>query len=497
MKAPFTGRITTQLLIVALAPAMLMFIVVCSLMYAQRLAEVRLDLSSKGQLLAAALGESSQYAVVSGNASTLNLTLQRLVRSDPGVAAIRVLGSQRESLVEVRSSAPGGQAVMFEHAIYGQVLNFDVFSSALPQSALGPPRPEMESQEGPVVGYVQVDMSPEPIIAAKRSAILEIALQALVAAAFSCILGVLLTRRLRNQMYVVMRALHRIQIGKYEVYLPKDAPGDIGRLQATICDIAQALKETTQNLESKVERRTIELEEALAKIRFADNEKRELIARANRQLDDERKRIAAEIHDDFNAVLIAIKMRAQQIEHWSAQGGPYSEELRKAAAAILSATDDAYASARRLVKRLHPEILETLGLAAALEDMVRNYNELFPTCRYELRAADEMPVIHGVAAITTFRLVQESLANASQHAGASQVVVTLELADGGQDIAIVVNDNGHGMQPTISVSGTGLGLAAMRERVEAVGGKMQLTSSLTEGTTLSFVLPLSSRRLPR
>lgn len=497
MKAPFTGRITTQLLTVALAPAVLMFIVVCSLMYAQRSAEVRLDLSNKGQLLAAALGESSQYAVVSGNAVTLRLTLQRLVRSDPGVAAIRVLGSQRELLVEARSSAPGGQAVMFEHTIRGQLLNLDVFSAVPPPSAPEPLRSPQEPQEGPVLGYVQVDMSPDPIIAAKRSAILETALLALVATIVSCILGVLLTRRLRNQMYVVMRALHRIQVGKYEVYLPKDAPGDLGRLQATICDIAQALKETTQNLESKVERRTIELEEALAKIRFADNEKRELIARANRQLDDERKRIAAEIHDDFNAVLIAIKMRAQQIEHWSSQEGPYSEELRKAAGAILSATDDAYASARRLVKQLHPEILETLGLAAALDDMVRNYNELFPNCLFELHAADELPVVHGVAAITTFRLVQESLANASQHAGASQVVITLHLANGGQDLAIIVKDNGHGMQSGKSASGTGLGLAAMRERVEAVGGKMQLTSSVTEGTKLSFTLPLSSRRLPR
>jgi len=138
-----------------------------------------------------------------------------------------------------------------------------------------------------------------------------------------------------------------------------------------------------------------------------------------------------------------------------------------------------------------------LGLAAALEDMVRNYHELFPSCRFELHAADELPVVHGVAAITTFRLVQESLANASQHSGASEVVITLQLANGGQDLAIVVKDNGHGMQSGKSASGTGLGLAAMRERVEAVGGKMQLTSSVTEGTTLSFTLPLSSRRLPR
>lgn len=491
MRVPIRHRITTQLLTLAIAPALLMLVVMNGMFYAQRLSEVEFDLQSKGELLSAALAESSQYAVASGNASLLEPNLKRLLKSDISITGIRVLGAEKEVLVTVKSDTEKTRAVAFTHPIRGSQLELDLLDGSLAPHLPTADKAANRSIREIIVGHIEVDMSPDQIIASKRIALAKTTGLTLLAAALSCAFAVVFTRRLRKPMSFVISALKSIQAGVYKIEKPKiDAAGEVGVLQNTICQMADTLYETTQNLESQVTERTAALDDAMAVIRVADNEKRQLIARANHLLEDERKRIAGEIHDDLNAVFIAVKMKAQQLTYLAEKDTEISIEVKKGAAAILSATEEAYASARRLIKQLRPEIIDTLGLAAALADMVRGYNELIQDCAFELHLMDDLPKLDGAVAITAFRVVQESLVNAVKHAHASLVSVSVDLSMDNKTLLIIVNDDGLGITPSVNPVG-GLGLAAMRERVEAIGGHMRVSSSRKLGTTISFVLPIS------
>ena len=147
---------------------------------------------------------------------------------------------------------------------------------------------------------------------------------------------------------------------------------------------------------------------------------------------------------------------------------------------------------RRIIEELRPSSLSNLGLTAALEILVREF-----AARSEMhRSAHtlETVALSDSAQITVYRLVQEALTNALRHAAATHIGVTLKVCERGAGsgpgrVQVVVQDNGRGFDTALR-RGSSLGLLALRYRVEAEGGEMELHSAPGSGTRVEAWLPL-------
>jgi two-component system sensor histidine kinase UhpB len=253
--------------------------------------------------------------------------------------------------------------------------------------------------------------------------------------------------------------------------------------------MARGLSITRQELEEQVATRTSELQKAIDAATKADAERRRLIARGNALLEEERRRIAAELHDHLAASLIFLRMEAQRIANLAARtaGASEAQEIRSVAQRLAQTTSELYESARNLVKQLRPEVIDTLGLTGAIEEMVHNYDGLKSGCRFSFEVRPGFPDLRGELAITAYRVVQEALSNVLKHADATLARVTLEPTQPGH-VRITIADNGKGFDTGTSMS-AGIGLIGMRERVFNAGGSMNLTSDPLSGTRIAIELP--------
>ncbi|MCE3263062.1 MAG: sensor histidine kinase [Pseudoduganella sp.] len=231
------------------------------------------------------------------------------------------------------------------------------------------------------------------------------------------------------------------------------------------------------------------LQASMQAVRAADAEKRRLLQRVTTAVEDERKAIALEIHDELNATLIAIRLEAQQIDGLAQRGEEdAAQKIRDKAQAITKLALGLYNSGRSLVRRLRPEMLDMLGLQGALEEMVRQTGSSHPACRFTLRAEGDFAGIDGEAAICAYRIVQEALSNIVKHARASAAsVAVVRRADA---LHIDVADDGVGFDPARTADG--VGLAGMRERVQALGGSFAMDCA--SGTRIAITLPVAAWR---
>lgn len=204
--------------------------------------------------------------------------------------------------------------------------------------------------------------------------------------------------------------------------------------------------------------------------------------------EEERRRIARELHDEVGQALTAIKVELavaqRKIESTRASG-----ELLDAAQAI---TDRTLHTVRDLSHLLHPPTLDDLGLAAAVDSYLRDFSRRFDiraNLHHEELAARLTPAIE----VATYRIIQEALTNVAKHAHARTCGVTLR-QDGGT-FEIIVEDDGRGFDAhdVDESSRTGLGLLGMRERVSQLHGSMFLSSAAGQGTRLRFEIPVNTR----
>jgi two-component system sensor histidine kinase UhpB len=458
--------------------------------YAHRV-QVDEELAERGRILARALAETSEYNVISGNLSDLRLTINGLVQSDSSVYRIDVLDTSGRNAVSVVSErVSGAEARTFEAPIRKQVMWINLFSdNGTPHvSASSGTRPPTLTLE--VVGHVRVTMSPANMLARQLHRFqIELAMAALGLAA-SGVLAWILARSLTVPLREAIVALRAIRDGNYRVQLPVTTGGEVGELQASIRTMSVALEESKQNLENKVAERTRDLLASRNEALRADADKRKLIQKVHQIIEDERKSIAIEIHDELNASLIAVRLESQTIQHLAAKAppGPEMEQVRTKAQAITKLALDLYANGRRLVRRLRPEVLDMLGLHGAVEEMVNHYRDSSGV-RFEFHSEGDFSKIGNELAISAYRIVQEALSNIMKHARARHARVSLILSDAHHALRIEVQDDGDGFDP--AVAGEGIGIIGMRERVFALGGSMQVRSRPEEGTLVAIALPLA------
>jgi len=459
--------------------------------YAHR-AQVAEELAERGRILARALAETSEYNVISGNLTDLRLTINGLVQSDKSIYRIDVLDASGKRAVRVTSeSAADAEPHYYEVPIRKQVVWINLFTdNGIPHvSASSDTRPPTLTTE--VVGAVRVTMSPANLLAKQtRRFQIEVAIAALALAA-SGVLAWVLARSLILPLRDAIGALRAIRGGHYLIELPVTTGGEVGELQGSIGEMSVALAQSKQDLENKVAARTQDLLESRNEALRADADKRKLIQKVNSIIEDERKSIAVEIHDELNASLIAVRLEAQSIATLAGRAapGPEVEEIRGKAQAITKLALDLYANGRRLVRRLRPEVLDMLGLHGAVEEMLRHYDN-GSGCRFAFHSEGDFSRLGNELAISAYRIVQEALSNVMKHADASFAQVRLVLDEEQDVLRIAVEDDGQGFEPALRSEG--IGIIGMRERVYALRGSIEVRSAPERGTTVVITLPLSS-----
>lgn len=482
--------IMARLVMIAVVPASLMFVAVTTALYLSGMGEVRRDVAERGQLIATALAQGSQYGVVSGNTAYLKSTVDGLIAADRSISLIRISDAQHRQLVEVGDPHAILSGDCCEAPINIAQLNVDIYGAT--GGARGHPDGTSGNQpkRTKTAGYVRVVMSAKPLLAARRQHVIFAGVCVLASALFSAWVGLVMSKKLRTPLVAVMGALRSIRQGNYEVHFEIQT-GEVGELQRAITEMSAGLSVKQSALEEQVAGRTAELKLAMAQVVEADAEKRRLIAHGNALVEEDRRKIAVEIHDHLNATLITLRLQATALAAQAKAGIHDPAEIDQIAAALSEATESLYVSARNIVKQLRPELIDTLGLAGALDEMVRHFNTLDASCRFTFRADETFPILKGEAAMPIYRVAQEALANVVKHARATNCWVVLESVLPERRIRVIVGDNGQGFD-THARATFGLGLVGMRERACAAGGDLTIDSELGQGTRVCLSVVLSA-----
>jgi PAS domain S-box-containing protein len=209
---------------------------------------------------------------------------------------------------------------------------------------------------------------------------------------------------------------------------------------------------------------------------------RELTSRRETAREEERKRIARELHDELGQQLTALRMGASTLR---IRFGPDNPELTEQVQKLLELADQTMQVVRDAVSSLRPGALDA-GISAALEWLAAEFSR-GTQVTYSLSVPDENLPLAEERAIALFRIVQEALTNVARHARARHVYVKLERA--GADCLLEVRDDGCGFDP-VATRKRSFGLAGMKERMLMLGGKIEIISAPGKGTTIKVDLPI-------
>lgn len=230
-------------------------------------------------------------------------------------------------------------------------------------------------------------------------------------------------------------------------------------------------------------------EEAEAQLEAAVTNNRRLAQQYVRLQEAERKSLARELHDELGQYLNVIKLDAVGIRDGRP---PDAAVFCERATAIVVNCDHIHAALAALLRQLRPVGLDDLGLEAALEHCVDTWRPRLPEVKLDLTLAGEFADLDETLTLTAYRVIQEGLSNIAKHAGARQVRLELNRTRSGSDgadlISITVADDGAGANPDAHTFG--LGLIGMRERVAALGGRLEISSAPGRGFELNAQIPV-------
>lgn len=253
---------------------------------------------------------------------------------------------------------------------------------------------------------------------------------------------------------------------------------------------ADALQRANADLERRVEERTRELSAALA-------QQRELAAYSHSVREEERTRIAREVHDELGSLLVALKMDVnwmdkrlgEQAAREAREAQAMRERMRCKCQNMSRLIENAVSNVGRIITDLRPSILDHQGLWAALEWQAQDFvasAEL--DLDWELQVAGA-PAPAGPVAIAVFRIFQEMLSNVGRHARASRITVRIRWD--GASLHLAVQDDGVGAAAESFDAPTAYGVMGMRERARHHGGHLRIASAPGSGCTFTLELPLA------
>jgi two-component system sensor histidine kinase UhpB len=270
---------------------------------------------------------------------------------------------------------------------------------------------------------------------------------------------------------VIAAGLAQIESGDLGARLPPLAGHEASAMGAAFNRMAQAVEDKVA-AERKARDAELKLEE-----------RRELARIVDQRLEEERRAIAHELHDEFGQSVTAIRALAQAI---AVQAGARDATTRETAELISSEAARLYDNMHGLIPRLTPLALDTLGLADTLENLVRDWQRRFPAVA--LTVQHEIPSDLGPSvALAIYRVVQEGLINALRHGDPKRIDVAVR-ADP-RRIAVSVRDDGVGLAEDWSRAGH-FGLRGLAERVAQLGGTFAVANAARGGVELTAEIPL-------
>lgn len=246
-------------------------------------------------------------------------------------------------------------------------------------------------------------------------------------------------------------------------YIVRDTHGRAARMIGAMMDISDR-KLTEQRL------------------RDSREQLRALSAHLERIREEERTRIAREIHDELGQALTGLKMDLS----WFAARLPNQPALTEKSVAMLKLIDSTVHAVRRLSTELRPAILDNLGLVPAIEWLAQEFPKRSGvTCQF--RTSDDDLSVDEERTTALFRICQEALTNVARYAGATEVQINLEADE--KEITLRVTDNGRGITDAEMKGTKSLGLLGMRERTRLHGGTLLIAGTPGQGTTLTVRIP--------
>lgn len=237
-------------------------------------------------------------------------------------------------------------------------------------------------------------------------------------------------------------------------------------------DNRQTLVDERKRLERDVSIRTAELSELSNYLQTVREE--------------EKSRLARDIHDELGGILVGAKMDVSWVaDRFKDREPEVAAKLKRA----LLMLDEGVEMKRRIIEELRPTLLDNLGLASAIDWQVRQVcDRAGLQCTLNLEESDlELPPNVSIA---IYRIVQEALTNIVKYAKARHVDV--ELVQNATEVALVIQDDGVGLPPGADTNALSHGISGMRQRVRALGGDFQIRGKPRAGTTLEVNIPLAS-----
>lgn len=216
-------------------------------------------------------------------------------------------------------------------------------------------------------------------------------------------------------------------------------------------------------------------------------EVRTLSQRLDGVREEERARIARELHDELGVRLTCLKLDLARLQSF-AGGSRFSRaKIKGKVHSMMVDIDSTIASVQRLVVELRPGILDDLGLVAAIEWQCQDF-ERRSGMQCVCKAPQETIVLDGTRATAAFRICQEALTNVARHAKATSVRVLMEQING--ELLLEIQDDGQGIRTEPLTDSASSGLLGMRERAHGLGGRLEIAVRPGKGTTVALRLPL-------
>ena len=274
----------------------------------------------------------------------------------------------------------------------------------------------------------------------------------------------------------IVEALNRIEAGRLDVRLAPLPGTEAAAIGAAFNRMVEGVRERIE-----AEKRATRAESELS-------DRRDLARWIDRRLEQERKLIARELHDELGQSVTAIRSLALSVAQRTEARDP---EAGQAARVIAEESSRLYDAMHGLIPRLAPLVLDAFGLADALRDLVERTRVSQPQMRVDLAMALGELQIGNEAALALYRAAQEGLTNALRHGRAGQISVSLCAEAGGARLD--VRDDGEGLAPgwreKASGEGGHYGLRWLQERVQALGGQASIDNEPPRGARLQVWVP--------
>lgn len=417
------------------------------------------ELDNRGFSVASDLSGRAAGLILDKNIYGLNNLLADTVRNHPDARYAFVLDADGRVLAETFTERTPAEVVLVHPSPPGTQMSHIHYEG---------PEGQMHDFAMPILdgklGVVRLGLAETRLLRIIDDTTNRMLLTTVVVAIVGIMAALLLTWLITRPILDLVTTTEQLRQGDLSVRAPHWSNDEIGALSDAFNQMVEALEDSQQLVEQK----------EIARGR--------LLSRLISAQEEERKRIARELHDGVGQALTSILVNIKVLDQASDP-----QTLHARMAELRGIVDETLAAVRLLSRELRPSALDDLGLAAALERYVSEFAVRYPHLNVDLHCTLPNRLPSSVET-SLYRIIQEAMTNAARHSRASALSVVVSQRDG--QVQAIVEDNGSGFDVTAARrAGSSVGLHSMTERSELLGGKIDVESS-PEGTTVYVEIPV-------